>query len=62
MQSWRSILGPTYKTGILREFTRSVAPRPQTTFCNFKADILARFVPGFVRADFVDAVMESPWD
>ncbi|MEU2432118.1 HD domain-containing protein [Streptomyces sp. NPDC007861] len=50
-----------FKNGILREFTQSVAPRPQTTFCNFKADILERFMPGFVRADFVDAVMESPW-
>lgn len=50
-----------FKNGILREFTHSVAPRPQTAFCNFKADILERFTPDFVRADFVDAVMESPW-
>ncbi|MFJ6943665.1 hypothetical protein ACISU4_03215 [Streptomyces wuyuanensis] len=24
-----------FKNGILREFTRRVSPRPQTTFCNF---------------------------
>lgn len=52
---------PDFKNTILKEFTRGIAPRPDTTFGNVKADVLERFVPGFVRGDFVDTILRSPW-
>ncbi|MGI5248697.1 HD domain-containing protein [Actinacidiphila glaucinigra] len=52
---------PDFKNNILKEFTRGIAPRPGTTFGNVKADVLERFVPGFVRGNFVDTILQSPW-
>ncbi|MDX3073841.1 HD domain-containing protein [Streptomyces sp. NPDC088354] len=52
---------PDFKNNILREFTHGIAPRPDTTFGNVKADVLERFVPGYVRGNFVDTILESPW-
>ncbi|WP_055589630.1 HD domain-containing protein [Streptacidiphilus griseoplanus] len=52
---------PDFKRRILQAFTDGVAPRPETTFGNVKADVLEHFVPGFERGDFVRTVLESPW-
>ncbi|WP_431968203.1 HD domain-containing protein [Actinacidiphila sp. bgisy160] len=52
---------PDFKNNILKEFTHGIAPRPDTTFGNVKADVLERFVPGFVRGNFVDTILRSPW-
>jgi len=52
---------PDFKHSILRAFTDGIAPRPQTTFGNVKADVLDRFVPGFQRANFVDIIENSDW-
>ncbi|MFD3451394.1 HD domain-containing protein [Streptomyces sp. NPDC058691] len=52
---------PDFKNNILKEFTHGIAPRPDTTFGNVKADVLERFVPGYVRGNFVDTILESPW-
>ncbi|MFF7678408.1 HD domain-containing protein [Actinacidiphila glaucinigra] len=52
---------PDFKNNILKEFTHGIAPRPGTTFGNVKADVLERFVPGFVRGNFVDTILQSPW-
>ncbi|TDD41483.1 HD domain-containing protein [Nonomuraea terrae] len=52
---------PGFKQAILRAFAEGVAPRPETTFGNVKADVLERYVPGFKRGDFVDTILESPW-
>nr|WP_241835463.1 HD domain-containing protein [Pseudofrankia asymbiotica] len=52
---------PDFKNQILRAFTAGIAPRPETTFGNVKADVLERFVPGFRRANFVDTILNSPW-
>src|SRR6184192_3391927 len=38
---------PDFKRRILQAFTEGIAPRPETTFGNVKADVLERFVPGF---------------
>jgi hypothetical protein len=35
--------------------------RPSSTFGTMNDDVLAHFVPGFVRADFVDIIMSSEW-
>jgi HD domain len=52
---------PDFKRRILRAFTEGIAPRPETTFGNVKADVLAHYVPGFTRGDFVTTILESRW-
>ena len=52
---------PDFKRGILRAFTDGIAPKPETTFGNVKADVLERFVPGYQRANFVDIIENSDW-
>jgi hypothetical protein len=52
---------PDFKRRILRAFTEGIAPKPDTTFGNIKADVLERFVPGYQRANFVDLVEGSDW-
>ena len=52
---------PDFKRRILQTFTEGIAPRPETTFGNVKADVLERFVPGFERANFVDIIQNSAW-
>jgi hypothetical protein len=47
--------------GHLEAFTEGIAPRPETTFGNVKADFLERFVPGFKRGNFVDVIQSSAW-
>ncbi|MER7053639.1 MULTISPECIES: HD domain-containing protein [unclassified Streptomyces] len=52
---------PDFKRRILRAFTEGVRPKPDTSFGNVKADVLAHYVPGFERGDFVRTVLDSPW-
>jgi len=52
---------PDFKRRILRAFTEGVAPRPETTFGNVKADVLAHFAPGFAPGDFVTVIENSDW-
>jgi hypothetical protein len=52
---------PDFKRRILAAFTEGIAPRPETTFGNVKADVLEHFVPGFHRGDFVDTIENSAW-
>jgi hypothetical protein len=52
---------PNFKRRILDAFTEGIAPRPETTFGNVKADVLERFVPGFQRGNFVDVIRNSAW-
>ena len=52
---------PGFKRSILRAFTEGIAPKPETTFGNVKADVLERFVPGYRRANFVDIIENSDW-
>lgn len=52
---------PDFKRRILEAFTEGIAPKPETTFGNVKADVLERFVPGYRRANFVDIIEESDW-
>ncbi|MFG2957277.1 HD domain-containing protein [Streptomyces sp. NPDC048291] len=52
---------PDFKNRILAAFTEGIQDRPGTTFGNVKADVLAHFVPGFRRGDFVDVVRDSAW-
>ncbi|MFF7636278.1 HD domain-containing protein [Kitasatospora sp. NPDC008050] len=52
---------PGFKERILEAFTEGVRHKPETTFGNVKADVLAHRVPGFERADFVRTILDSPW-
>ena len=52
---------PDFKRRILQAFTEGIAPKPETTFGNVKADVLERFVPGYQRANFVDIIENSAW-
>ncbi|MFJ3787366.1 HD domain-containing protein [Kitasatospora sp. NPDC090091] len=52
---------PDFKRGILRAFHEGIAPRPETAFGNVKADVLARFSPGFERTDFTAVIEDSAW-
>ncbi|MEU5579045.1 HD domain-containing protein [Streptomyces huasconensis] len=53
---------PDFKRRILKAFTDGIAPKPETTFGNVKADVLEHFVPGFRRGDFVQVIRDSPWE
>ncbi len=46
---------------ILPAFTDGIAPGPETTFGNVKADVLERYVPGCQRGNFVDIIENSDW-
>lgn len=52
---------PDFKRRILGAFTDGVRPKPETTFGNVKADVLAHYEPGFERGDFVRTILDSPW-
>jgi hypothetical protein len=52
---------PNFKRNILQAFTEGIAPKPETTFGNVKADVLERFVPGYRRENFVDIIENSSW-
>jgi HD superfamily phosphodiesterase len=52
---------PDFKNQILAAFTEGNKDRPDTTFGNVNADVLAHFLPGFTRADFVDTIQNSAW-
>lgn len=52
---------PDFKNRILAAFTEGIRDRPATTFGNVKTDVLAHYVPGFERGDFVETVLGSDW-
>ncbi|MEU5401562.1 HD domain-containing protein [Streptomyces sp. NPDC005963] len=52
---------PGFKRRILAAFTEGIRPKPETTFGNVKADVLAHYEPGFERGDFVATILDSPW-
>ncbi|MDT4934016.1 MAG: hypothetical protein QOK11_1908 [Pseudonocardiales bacterium] len=52
---------PNFKKSILQAFTEGMQDRPDTTFGTMNDDVLAHFVPGFVREDFVDIILGSDW-
>ena len=52
---------PDFKNNILRRFTAGMQDRPDTTFGTMNDDVLAHFVPGFVRSDFVEIIRGNAW-
>jgi hypothetical protein len=52
---------PDFKRQILAAFTDGFRNRPDTTFGTVNADVLAHFVPGFARTDFVEVIQSNAW-
>lgn len=52
---------PDFKRQILAAFTNGFRDRPDTTFGTVNADVLAHFVPGFARTDFVEVIQGNAW-
>ncbi|MCW0216518.1 MAG: HD domain-containing protein [Pseudonocardia sp.] len=52
---------PNFKERILQAFADGNLHRPESTFGNVNADVLAHFDPSFVRGDFVEVIRNSPW-
>jgi HD domain len=52
---------PDFKRQILAAFTNGFKDRPDTTFGTVNADVLAHFVPGFRRTDFVEVIESNAW-
>ena len=50
-----------FKEEILQAFYDAIHPRPETTFGNVKADVLADKDPTFRRENFCRVVRASPW-
>lgn len=54
--------GLKFKHDIISAFYCGIQRKPQTTFGNVKADVIARMDATFVRTDFCDVILNSAWD
>jgi hypothetical protein len=52
---------PHFKEDILRAFYEGIKNKPETTFGNVKADVLADKDPAFQRINFCSVIRNSPW-
>jgi HD domain len=50
-----------FKEDILQAFYEGIKHKPETTFGNVKADVLADKDPGFRRGNFCSVIRNSPW-
>jgi hypothetical protein len=50
-----------FKEDILQAFYEGIKHKPDTTFGNVKADVLADKDPGFRRGNFCSVIRNSPW-
>lgn len=54
--------GLKFKHGILSSFCMATIRKPETTFGNVKADVLAYMDPTYKRDNFVDMILASEWE
>ena len=52
---------PNFKEDIIQAFHDGIKHRPETTFGNVKADVLADKDPRFHRGNFCSVIRHSPW-
>ena len=52
---------PNFKEDIIQAFYDGIHKKPETTFGNVKADVLADKDPKFVRGNFCSAIRSSSW-
>lgn len=50
-----------FKEGIIDHFAEGTRKKPQTTFGNVKADVLALRDPNYQRMNFCSIILDSPW-
>jgi len=53
--------GPNFKEEIIQAFYDGIRHKPETTFGNVKADVLADKDPRFQRVNFCSIIRHSPW-
>lgn len=53
--------GGQFKQDILQAFYDGIKAKPQTTFGNVKADVLAMKDADFVRGNFCEVILDSDW-
>ena len=53
--------GPAFKQGIINAFYDGVRSKPDTTFGNVKADVMAYKEPHFHRTDFCQCILHNAW-
>jgi hypothetical protein len=54
--------GEGFKEGIIDAFANGTAHKPDTTFGNVKADVLALKKPGYRRTNFCGLILNSAWN
>lgn len=54
--------GLKFKHGILTSFCLGTIRKPETTFGNVKADVLSKMDRTYKRGDFVEMILNSPWE
>jgi hypothetical protein len=52
---------PSFKEDIIQSFYDGIKHKPETTFGNVKADVLADKDPSFQRGNFCAVIRHSPW-
>jgi hypothetical protein len=52
---------PDFKEDIIQAFYDGIRHKPETTFGNVKADVIADKEPGFVRGNFCSVIRNSRW-
>jgi hypothetical protein len=52
---------PAFKEDIIQAFYDGIRHKPETTFGNVKADVMADKEPGFVRTNFCSVIRRSAW-
>jgi hypothetical protein len=52
---------PDFKEGIIEAFAQGTRHKPETTFGNVKADVLALKDPSYKRLDFCSLILGSAW-
>ncbi len=52
---------PAFKEDIIQTFYDGIKHKPNTTFGNVKADVIADKTPGFIRGNFCSIIRASRW-
>lgn len=52
---------PAFKEDIIQTFYDGIKDKPQTTFGNVKADVIADKEPGFIKGNFCSVIRNSRW-
>lgn len=53
--------GSRFKESIIQAFADGIIHKPETTFGNVKADVLARMDPSYKRMNFCSVILQSAW-